>query len=155
MTCLVVLDINGILADKKWNDDFSDVKWELYPNLEKLWDLQRSGKIEIILWTNGYKRVIDSFYELIKEDVEILDILDGNFGIIDNENPTYDSSGRNYARVKDLSVVWEMYPEYNSSNTLIFDDKPNNTRLQEGCSRCTKNIDEIVNEIEKLLNKLK
>lgn len=123
---LIVLDINETFATKIWNDDFTRVKWIPHEGSSEIWRLVLDDKIKLMFWSGAWKSTVDEFSkQCIPEKVKdkILSLWCRDDSEIDDEQPNI-KNGINIAVVKDLQRVWNKFPEYNETNTVIFDDSP-------------------------------
>jgi hypothetical protein len=146
---LIILDLNGSIADKQWNTDFTQVQWTCAKNIDILWDFIRRNKIQTMLWSAAYRNTIDAFVEqCVPKDIQFKDIFCWDNCLEDHEFPKM-SNGKNIARIKNLEDVWRMYPEFNESNTVIFDDTFTKVRFypDNAIILCGETLEENVNQI--------
>ena len=121
---LIVLDLNGTIAQKTWNEDFTKVKWESPKNIGLLWSIIREKKVDVIIWSSATRKTINSWlYQCVPDDVRnmFIDILCQRWCKLDEEHPKI-INGKNIAYLKNLSIFWKGLEEYNENNTFIFDN---------------------------------
>lgn len=130
---LVVLDLNDTLAKKEWNSDFTIVTWTPYEKIDQLWNLVRNGDIDIALWSGAWRNTVDSFVsQCVPNDITLLASWCRDEAIEDTEFPDIrPPQNRNIAIIKDLDIMWNKFPQYNRTNTIIFDDSEKKVRRQK------------------------
>lgn len=118
MSYLIVLDIHDTISRRYQN------KWIALPGIESL---LKNRKIKFVLWSSCLRRNLDLFIKQnkIPSYIDSYDVSYCEADPIQPECATYTHT------IKPLKVIWDIYKEYNETNTIIIDDTMMKTRFNK------------------------
>ena len=122
---LIIFDINGVLGKKTLNN------WVIFPNIELLFNIPKN--IKVVIWSSCMMKNIKKF--MIESKLK-------NIDTYCRKLCTSDPDGRSFDTLKPLERIWNIYPKYNKTNTVIFDDSVSKIRFNIENAILIKDIDE-------------
>jgi len=109
---LLIFDLNGILINKKWDkEERKSLLWKR-PDIESFLEFIFK-QYDVAVWSSARKHNVEyqAKYALGDYYKQLVFVMDQSHCVKEDD-----------VFLKNLTVVWDQYPQYNESNTLIIDD---------------------------------